>query len=110
MNPLPQLPDQLPEQSDTRPTTLAAKTRQRKKLSLGEIDRVVQMAWEDRTSFDVICRQFGLSNGEVIKLMRKQLKPSSFRSWRRRTQGRATKHEAKRGFQLGRFRCPQQKY
>ncbi len=80
-----------------------------KSLSLGDRDRVIQMAWEDRTSFDAIKRQFGLSQGEVIRLMRDELKPSSFRMWRERTAGRATKHVAKRGFEFGRFRCPDQR-
>ncbi|MFN5320906.1 MAG: TIGR03643 family protein [Planctomycetota bacterium] len=78
-------------------------------LSIGDRDRVIQMAWEDRTSFDAIKRQFGLSPGEVIHLMRSELKPSSFRMWRERTAGRATKHVAKRGFEFGRFRCPNQR-
>ncbi|MFO0353296.1 MAG: TIGR03643 family protein [Pirellulaceae bacterium] len=78
-------------------------------LSIGDVDRVIQMAWEDRTSFGAIKRQFGLSPGEVIELMRTELKPSSFRLWRERTAGRATKHVAKRGFEIGRFRCPDQR-
>ena len=64
-------------------------------LTQGEIDRIIMMAWEDRTSFDAIRDQFGLSPGDVIKLMRRQLKPSSFKLWRKRTHGRVTKHEAK---------------
>ena len=47
-------------------------------LSEAEIDRVIQMAWEDRTSFDAIKIQFGLSPGDVIKIMRRELKPASF--------------------------------
>lgn len=78
-------------------------------LSIGDVDRVIQMAWEDRTSFDAIKRQFGLSPGEVVELMRTELKSSSFRMWRERTAGRATKHVAKRGFEIGRFRCPDQR-
>lgn len=78
-------------------------------LSDADRDRIIQMAWEDRTSFDAISIQFGLSNGEVIQLMRQELKPASFRLWRKRTSGRKTKHVAKRGFQFGRFRCPSQK-
>jgi uncharacterized protein (TIGR03643 family) len=78
-------------------------------LSPADLDRVIQMAWEDRTSFDAIERQFGLTPGEVIHLMRSELKPSSFRLWRVRTTGRKTKHVAKRGFEVGRFRCPNQR-
>ncbi len=77
-------------------------------MTADEIDRIIQMAWEDRTSFDAILVQFGLTPGEVIKLMRAQLKPSSFRLWRARTAGRKTKHVALRGFTFGRFRCPDQ--
>jgi uncharacterized protein (TIGR03643 family) len=51
------------------------------------------MAWEDRTSFEQIKKKAGLSEGEVIKLMRKNLKPTSFRRWRERVTGRSTKHE-----------------
>lgn len=79
------------------------------RLTQAQIDRIVQMAWEDRTTFDAIQLQFGLSPGEIIKLMRAEMKPSSFRMWRQRTAGRGTKHLAKRGFVLGRFRCPNQK-
>jgi uncharacterized protein (TIGR03643 family) len=78
-------------------------------LSPADIDRVIQMAWEDRTSFDAIERQFGLTPGEVIHLMRAEMKPSSFRMWRERTVGRKTKHVAKRGFEVGRFRCLNQR-
>lgn len=66
-----------------------------RELSRGEIDRIIMMAWEDRTSFDAIREQFGLSPGEVIKLMRCEMKPGSFKLWRKRTDGRVTKHEAK---------------
>ena len=65
------------------------------KLSRADIDRIIMMAWEDRTSFDAIRQQFGLSPGEVIKMMRREMKASSFKMWRRRTQSRVTKHEAK---------------
>ncbi len=51
------------------------------------------MAWDDETSFDMIERQFGLPEGEVIKLMRREMKPSSFRMWRKRVTGRNAKHE-----------------
>ena len=73
-----------------------------------ELDRIIEMAWEDRTSFDAIRSQFGLTPGEVIAVMRSELKPSSFRLWRARTTGRKTKHIALRGFVVGRFRCPNQ--
>ena len=78
-------------------------------LTPSDIDRIIQMAWEDRTAFDAIRAQFGLTPGEVIKLMRAEMKPSSFRMWRERTTGRKTKHVALRGSVFGRFRCPTQK-
>lgn len=76
-------------------------------LTAREIDRIIEMAWEDRTSFDAIEAQFGLPEKEVIKLMRKEMKPSSFRMWRERVQGRSTKHKAKQS--SDRFKCSQQK-
>ena len=61
-------------------------------LTPGEIDRIIEMAWEDRTSFDAIEIQFGLTETDVIKVMRREMKASSFRMWRKRVQGRITKH------------------
>ena len=78
-------------------------------LKPAEIDRIIQMAWEDRTAFDAIQTQFGLTPGDVIKLMRAEMKPSSFRLWRERTAGRKTKHVALRDSRVNRFRCPDQK-
>lgn len=63
-------------------------------LSFEEIDRIIEMAWEDRTPFGAIEKQFGLPEKEVIKLMRREMKPSSFQMWRARVQGRKTKHAA----------------
>ena len=57
-----------------------------------EVDRIIEMAWEDRTSFDAIKKQFGIVEKDVIKLMRKELKEKSFKMWRKRVQGRLTKH------------------
>lgn len=74
-----------------------------------DIDRIIEMAWEDRTPFDAILMQFGLKEAEVIALMRKEMKPSSWRMWRARVQGRATKHNAKRGFEVGRHKCTLQR-
>ncbi|MBD2775654.1 TIGR03643 family protein [Iningainema tapete] len=73
------------------------------------IDRIVEMAWEDRTPFDVIEAQFGLQEKDVIALMRRQMKPSSFRMWRERVTGRKTKHLHKREFIEGRFKSDNQK-
>ena len=61
-------------------------------LSSEDIDRVIEMAWEDRTTFEAIEFQFGLSEAAVIALMRSQLKSGSFRAWRKRVTGRRTKH------------------
>ena len=79
-----------------------------KNLNGTDIDRIIEMAWEDRTTFDAILKTFGLKESEVIFLMRKHLKPSSFRLWRTRVSGRKTKHQAKRNFNLGRFKCSRQ--
>jgi uncharacterized protein (TIGR03643 family) len=78
-------------------------------LSILEIDRIIEMAWEDRTTFDTISLQFGLKEQEVIELMRNEMKPSSFRMWRERVQGRKTKHEKLRVFSEGRFKCSRQR-
>ena len=66
-------------------------------LSEGCISRIIEMAWEDRTAFEAIEAQFGLNESGVIDLMRRHLKPSSFRMWRIRVAGRRTKHAALRG-------------
>jgi uncharacterized protein (TIGR03643 family) len=82
-----------------------------KQLQMDEldIDRIIGMAWEDRTPFDAIEAQFGVSEQQVIELMRREMKPSSFRMWRERVQGRATKHLAKRNFAEGRHKCDRQR-
>lgn len=67
------------------------------------------MAWEDRTSFDVIQRQFGLDESAVIRLMRSTMKASSFKMWRTRVTGRKTKHQALRGAEVKRFKSSDQK-
>ena len=61
-------------------------------LTAREIDRVIEMAWEDRTTFEAIEFQFGLAEADVIAMMRSQLRPGSFRAWRKRVSGRRTKH------------------
>ncbi len=65
-------------------------------LTAGDISLVIQMAWEDRTSFETIKDRMGLTEAEVIRLMRSELKPQSFNLWRRRVAGRVTKHRALR--------------
>lgn len=73
------------------------------------IDRIIGMAWEDRTPFEAIEAQFGLREGQVIDLMRANMTASSFKMWRKRMQGRATKHRLKRPEKVDRFKCSQQK-
>jgi uncharacterized protein (TIGR03643 family) len=73
------------------------------------IDRIIEMAWEDRTPFDAIKSQFGLSEKEVIVIMRHEMKPTSFRMWRKRVQGRKTKHKAKSASDQSRFKCSRQR-
>lgn len=79
-------------------------------LSPEEIDRIIEMAWEDRTPFGAIEIQFGLSEADVIRLMRRELKPKSWRNWRGRVQGRATKHIAKRSEEVQRFKSQMQRH
>lgn len=67
-----------------------------KELTAGDISQVIQMAWEDRTSFETIKARFGLAEADVIRLMRSELKPQSFGMWRKRVAGRVTKHRALR--------------
>ena len=78
-----------------------------KELNSAEVDRVIEMAWEDRTPFDAIDYQFNFKEKEVIQLMRSNLKSSSFKMWRKRVAGRKSKH----GFsnQKTRFKSANQK-
>lgn len=77
-------------------------------LDESQLSRVIEMAWEDRTPFSAIEHSYGLDETAVIKLMRRELKPSSFRLWRERVTGRDTKHLAKRSFEVGRAYCKTQ--
>ena len=79
-----------------------------KELDAVQLSRVIEMAWEDRTPFEAIEHSYGLDETAVIKLMRQELKPSSFRLWRQRVTNRATKHQAKRPFDVGRAYCKTQ--
>ncbi|MDG1330312.1 MAG: TIGR03643 family protein [Flavobacteriaceae bacterium] len=75
-----------------------------------ELDRIIEMAWEDRTPFEAIVYQFGLTEKEVIKLMRSNLKESSFKRWRKRVNsGVSQKHLKKRNPEISRFKCSRQK-
>ncbi len=80
-----------------------------KKLDDEARNRIVEMAWEDRTPVDAITDQFGLKEQEVIDLMRAEMRLKSFKMWRKRVQGRKTKHEKLRTFAKGRFKCSRQK-
>ncbi|MEM7554753.1 MAG: TIGR03643 family protein [Cyanobacteria bacterium P01_A01_bin.84] len=79
------------------------------KLNQEVIDRIVEMAWEDRTPFSAIEIQYGLKEKDVIVIMRNEMKASSFRMWRKRVSGRKTKHLKQRGFIEGRFKSDNQK-
>ena len=74
-----------------------------------EVDRIIEMAWEDRTPFEAIFNQFGLTEKEVIIVMRNNLKSSSFKLWRQRVTGRKSKHLKLRNKDIGRFKCSQQR-
>jgi uncharacterized protein (TIGR03643 family) len=78
-------------------------------MTEAEKDRIIEMAWEDRTPFEAIQAQFGLSEKEVISLMRKEMKRSSFEMWRKRMSGRGTKHLQKRVSGIDRFKCSLQR-
>jgi uncharacterized protein (TIGR03643 family) len=77
-------------------------------LSIDEESRLIEMAWEDRTPFEAIERQFGLTEPQVIVMMRRKLKPQSFKLWRKRVSGRATKHMSLRNPEVNRGYCPTQ--
>jgi uncharacterized protein (TIGR03643 family) len=79
------------------------------KLDEEQIDRIVGMAWEDRTTFEAIETQFGLSEGEVIKLMRHQMTLKNWQKWRAHVQGRKTKHQKLREGDVKRFKSKAQK-
>ena len=74
-------------------------------FTIKDTDRIIEMAWEDRTPFEAIEFQFGLTEKEVIAFMRANSKPSSFRMWRKRMASRKTKHSALRSNNVLRFKC-----
>ena len=80
-----------------------------KNFKTEEIDRIIEMAWEDRTPFDAIYFQFGLKEADVKVLMKKELKFSSYKLWRKRVENCKTKHSAKRVKEIDRFKCKMQK-
>ncbi len=84
--------------------------KKKSQFTENELDRVIEMSWEDRTPFEAILFQFGLLEKEVIKLMRKNLKESSFKRWRKRVNsGVSQKHLEKRHPGISRFKCSLQK-
>lgn len=85
------------------------KIQKKNTLEEADIDRIIEMAWEDRTPFEAIEQQFGLTEAETIALMRRELKPQSWRNWRSRVQGRKTKHLQLREEDVDRFRCSRQR-
>lgn len=84
-------------------------SEKQKTLSEMDIDRIIEMAWEDRTPFDAITVQFGLSEADVKVLMKKELKFSSYVLWRKRVESCTTKHSAKRIDGINRFKCSLQR-
>ena len=78
-------------------------------LTEKEIDRIIEMAWEDRTPFEAIHFQFGIREQAVIELMRRYSKKSSFQLWRKRMKGRNTKHTILRTPSVKRFKCTRQR-
>ena len=82
----------------------------KKEFNLEQIDRIIEMAWEDRTPFEAIEFQFKITESEVIEMMRSELKPSSFRLWRKRVNsGVSQKHLKKRNPEIERFKCSRQR-
>lgn len=77
-------------------------------FTVDELSRIVEMAWEDRTPFEAIEHNFGLNESAVIKIMRSQVKPRSFKLWRERVTSRNTKHLVKRSPDVSRGYCPTQ--
>lgn len=77
----------------------------KRKLSLQDVDRIIEMAWEDRTTFDAIEFQFGLKESDVKALMKTQLKFSSYKLWRKRVESCKTKHAKQRVTGIDRFKC-----
>ena len=73
------------------------------------IDRIIEMAWEDRTPFDAIKFQFGLAEADVKALMKKELKFSSYKLWRKRVENCKTKHAKTRSSEINRFKCNSQR-
>lgn len=78
-------------------------------LTEHHVDRIIEMAWEDRTPFEAIKFQFELTEKAVIELMRREMKRSSFLLWRKRMNGKTTKHQSFRSDEVTRFKCSRQR-
>lgn len=78
-------------------------------MKIEDLDRIIEMAWEDRTPFDAIEFQFGIKENDVRKIMRTHLKESSFKLWRKRVKGRKTKHSKTSLSSMDRFKSKNQK-
>jgi uncharacterized protein (TIGR03643 family) len=78
-------------------------------LTDAAVDRIIEMAWEDRTPFEAIEFQFGLTESDVIRLMKHEMELRNWKKWRARVQGRATKHQALRADDVIRFKCTRQR-
>jgi uncharacterized protein (TIGR03643 family) len=79
-------------------------------MTIEDQDRIIEMAWEDRTPFEAIFAQFGVAEAEVITIMRRALKRTSFNLWRKRVNsGISNKHFAKRNPEINRFKCSRQR-
>ena len=79
-------------------------------MEQNDIDRIIEMAWEDKTPFDAIKTQFCFSEANIITLMRRELKRSSFNLWRKRVNsGASQKHLKKRSVEISRFKCSRQR-
>ena len=90
-------------------TRMATSLIEKYQLSERDVDRIIGMAWEDRTPFEAITYQFGITEAEVIELMKQQLKLRSWKNWRARVQGRKTKHRKLRENTVGRFKADRQR-
>lgn len=104
MNPLPI--DQIP--TSPSPASVPV-TPMPAPFTEADTDRIIQMAWEDRTPFEAIEIQFGLKEKAVIEFIRANSLPSSFRMWRKRMNARKTKHTALRDQSVNRFKCSRQR-
>lgn len=85
------------------------KKEEKSELSAMDVDRIIEMAWEDRTPFDAIKLQFGLNEQAVRNLMKKELKYSSYKLWRKRVEECRTKHLKTRPEKINRFKCNRQR-